>query len=508
MTTKTGKVFIVGFGPGDEGMLTQRACYLLQRADIIYYDYLTNAAFLEKINPQAQKVYVGKKGGGKKVPQDDTNEALIRSAQAGKFVVRLKGGDPLIFGRGAEEALALAAANLEFELVPGITSAQAAGWVGIPLTHRDFNSTLTWVTGHEDPNKSPDVEINWQALAQLGGTLVIYMGMHNLADNVAKLIQGGMNPQTPVAVLEWLTYPNQQVLEGTLQEIPALVQQQNFQAPAVVVIGDVVKLRKKLDWMSKKPLYGRLIVVTRAHAQSSSLTEPLKELGAQVVELPTLEISPVQDLTKVDQAIQHLATFDYLVFSSVNAVEIFFKRCHVLKSDIRKLSSLKIAAVGKKTAQALEQHQLYAEFVPEAYSGDDLAAGLAGFDIHGKKILFPRSAQARAEILKPLLQSGAEVEELVLYENHIPAASQQQAKTFFESRLPDLITFTSASSVKNFVQIVSGLPQVESIKKIPAICIGPITEQAARALGFEKILVTEEATLESLIDKIIKLFND
>ncbi len=500
-----GCVYLIGAGPGDPGLLTLRGLEILKRGEIVFYDHLVNQEIL-KFCPQAQIIYVGKIGHEDSIPQDQIEKKLLEAVRNFRVVVRLKGGDPFIFGRGGEEAEFLAKSGIDFEVIPGVTSASAVPtYAGIPLTHRDLASSVTLVTGHEDPQKGGKEEeapaLNWSGLAA-EKTLVLLMGVKNLGENFEKLMEHGMAPKTPAAIIEWGTYPFQRTVVGNLQSLPELADKAGIQAPSVVVVGEVVRLREKLTWFEKRPLFGRKILVTRPKQQAGELSHRLKELGAQVLEFSTLKVSPPNNWKSVDRAVAKLGEYDWILFSSVNAVEFFFKRLKELKKDIRSLGKAKILAVGPVTAGRLQQLGLMVERHLEEYSTDAMAKSLNTEEIRGKKILFPRADRARANIIQDLAQRGAEMEVAPVYQTHTPQYSPEEISYIFEKTQPDLLTFASGSTVKNFTALLGEADLLKQVKKIPAIVIGPVTREAAEQLGFKVVAMPKDYTIDGMVEEI------
>lgn len=479
-------VYLVGSGPGDIGLLTLRACEVLESADVVIYDRLADESILN-LCAGAKKIYVGKESGRHTFKQSEINQLLVDEARQNKIVVRLKGGDPFVFGRGGEEALYLRENNLPFEIVPGVTSAIAVpAYAGIPVTHRGIATSFAVVTGHEDPT-NPESTINWEKISTAVDTLIFLMGIANLPQIVAKLIENGRKSDTPAALIRWGTKPNQEVFVTTLAEAPSV----KISPPAIFVVGEVVKLRERLKWFDTKILFGRKILVTRARAQASKLSRALKNLGAAVIECPTIKITaPSDNFLAIDAAIKHLRDFDWIIFTSANGVEKFFERLRVYGLDARILN--KVAAIGSATAQKLSNFGIIADVVPENFVAESLAASLKDF-VAGKKVLLARAEVAR-EILPDALKTfGAEVTIAPVYKT-IP---EIPAQIDFES--VDLITFTSSSTVENFVAAY-GVP------KIPVAAIGPITARTLENFGVKPAVVAEEFTISGLVEAIGKFY--
>ncbi|MGD8770441.1 MAG: uroporphyrinogen-III C-methyltransferase, partial [Desulfobacterales bacterium] len=395
MKIMKGKVYLVGAGPGDPGLITVKGLECIKNADVLIYDYLASPILLKHAQKHAEILYVGKKGGDHTLSQDEINTLIAEKAQKGLTVTRLKGGDPFIFGRGGEEAEILVKNGIPFEIVPGVTSAIAApAYAGIPLTHRKFTSTLAFVTGHEDPLKE-ESSIDWAALAKGIGTLVFLMGVKNLPFITHRLIHHGMDPDTPVALIRWGTTPRQTTVTGTLHTISERAKDAGFKPPAIIVVGHVVKLREMLKWFENRPLMGLRIVVTRAREQASELVERLSDLGAECLECPTITVVPPDDFNPLDTAIQNLSTYEWLVFTSVNGVNFFFNRLYEKNKDVRALRNVNTAVIGPATAKRLFDFGLHSDIVPESYRAESIIKAFGDKDINGKKILLPRAKEAR-----------------------------------------------------------------------------------------------------------------
>ena len=389
------KVYLIGAGPGDPGLLTIKGKDILEKADVVVYDYLANDTLLGYARPDAERIYVGKVAGNHALPQDGINKLIIEKAKEGKIVARLKGGDPYIFGRGGEEAEELLDAGVPFEEVPGISSTIAGpAYAGIPLTHRSFSSSVTLITGHENPDKPGSVH-NWKALAASANTLVFVMGMKNLPDIARNLIEAGLSPDTPAALVHWGTTAKHRSLAATLGTLHEEGVRQGFTNPSVIIVGKVVTLRDRLNWFEQKPLLGRSVVVTRAREQASGLAAQLADLGAEVIQFPTIDIKPLEDYSSVDAAVRNLGAYDWLIFTSANGVKCFWERLEAQGLDARALYGLQVAAIGPATAQAVRTHGIAPDFVPEAYIAESVAEGLIGLGMDGKKVLLPRAREAR-----------------------------------------------------------------------------------------------------------------
>lgn len=502
------KVYLLGAGPGDPGLLTLKARDVLAAADVVIYDALANDSLLGHARPDAELIYVGKVAGNHALPQREINALLVRKAKEGKVVARLKGGDPYIFGRGGEEAEELLAAGVPFEEVPGISSTIAApAYAGIPLTHRDFASSVTIITGHENPDKPGSVH-NWQALARSASTLVFVMGMKNLPDIVRNLLDAGMDPQTPAALVYRGATPRQRSLTAALRDLPQAAREAHFTNPAVIVVGKVVSLHDKLNWFEQKPLLGKSIVVTRAREQASGLAGGLAELGAEVIQCPTIEIRPLPEYAALDAAVARLADYAWLIFTSVNGVRHFWLRLEAAGKDSRALGPCKVAAIGPATADALLARGIRPDFVPERYVAEGVVEGLLareGGQLAGRRMLLPRAAKARDVLPVELGKAGALVDVLPAYET-IPAAGRRGAvlERLEEGSL-SCVTFGSSSTVENFLSLIPA----EKLKEHPETrlaAIGPITARTLREHGLEAHIQPEEYTIPALVKTITDYF--
>ncbi len=498
------KVYLVGAGPGDPGLITIKGKKCIRNADVIIYDYLASPALLKHAPKSAELIYVGKKGGDHTLSQDEINRLLVDKAKSGGVITRLKGGDPFIFGRGGEEAEVLVEAGISFEIVPGVTSAiAAAAYAGIPLTHRDLTSTLAFVTGHEDPTKA-ETSINWSSLASGIGTLVFFMGVKNLPNITERLVAHGKSPHTPVAVIRWGTTSRQKTVTATLATIVDKTRAAGLKAPAIIVIGDVVDLRQSLKWFENRPLLGKRIVVTRARQQASDLVGLLTDLGAECLEYPTIEIMPPKDPQPLKQAVANLATYDWIVFTSVNGVGFFFEQLFADGKDVRALSHLKTAAIGPATAARLLELGLISDIVPETYRAESVVDAFKKEKLNNKKILLPRAREARPILPQELKKMGAAVDEIPVYETlkavDIAFDLVQQLK---EKRV-DMITFTSSSTVQNFKALLPAKAYAALMQDITIASIGPITTDTAKELGFDVHITAKSYTIPGLVDAILQ----
>ena len=501
-----GKVYLVGAGPGDARLITLRGLECLKISEVVIYDRLVNQELLTHA-PEAEKIFVGKGLDETPLNQEEINRLLVVKASQGKTVVRLKGGDPFIFGRGAEEALFLAEAGVPFEIVPGITAASgAAAYCGIPLTHRGAASTVALVSGHRAPPKGKR-KISWQALAGLGGTLVFYMGVKNLRSLAKNLIQKGLSPDSPAALVESATTPKQKVTSAPISKIASKAQKEGFEPPGLLFIGEVVGLREKLKWFETQPLFGRTIVVIRAIAQAGLLVEALRLRGAFVLELPTIKIMPPSSFSPLDEAITDLENFHWVIFTSANGVETFMARLRHAERDVRALGRLRIAAIGPATEQKLAEYALSVDLKPEKFTAEALVELFRQLDIlKGKRVLLPRSEEASEFLARTLSHFGASVIAAPAYKTGLERAENLPVLEKLISGEVDVVTFTSSSTVRNFVQIVGK----ETIAALPEgtkfASIGPVTTDAALKLGLVIHIEATKHTIGGLTDEIEKYF--
>jgi uroporphyrinogen III methyltransferase/synthase len=500
------KVYLVGAGPGDPGLITVKGKDCIQNADVIIYDYLASPALLNHARKSAQLIYVGKKGGDHTLSQEEINALIVEKAKSGGIVCRLKGGDPFIFGRGGEEAEVLFKAGLPFEIVPGVTSAiAAAAYAGIPLTHRKLTATLAFITGHEDPDKE-ETGINWSSLASGIGTLVFFMGVKNLPNIVKSLTDHGKSADTPVALIQWGTTPSQKTATGTLQTIVEKARTAGIKAPAIIVVGDVVHLRKKLKWFEQRPLLGKRIVVTRARQQASDLVELLSDLGAECLEYPTIKIMPLADPQPLKQAVENLTAYDWIVFTSVNGVIYFFEQLFAAGKDVRALGRMKTAAIGPATAGRLREFGLTSDIVPKTYRAESVVEAFKAEPLKDKKILLPRAAEARPVLPEELKKMGAQVDEVPAYKTLKVTESTDDLVQQLEERRIDLITFTSSSTVKNFKALLPVKHFKKLIQGVTVASIGPITTDTATDLGFDVHITADSYTIPGLVEAILQYY--
>ena len=497
---KQRKVYIIGAGPGDAGLITLKGVDCLRVADVVVYDYLVNKELLKYARNNARLIYAGKQGGTHTLSQWQINDLQVKEAKAGNTVARLKGGDPFIFGRGGEEAETLAASGISFEIVPGITSAIAVpAYAGIPLTHRGLTSTVAFVTGHEDPTKEKS-DIDWQALARIG-TLVFLMGVKNIGKIVKELTDHGKAPETPTALIRWGTTPRQEILTGTLANISVLARKRKFAPPAILVVGKVVELRDKLNWFEQKPLFGRGVVITRPEKQADDLARLLIKEGANPLYFPTIKIVPPPDWRDLDAAIKNIDKYDWLIFTSANGVASFFERLFAKNKDIRDLKGVKICCIGPATAQQVESKGIRVDLVPEKFISEGILESFSGINLRGKKIFIARAAKARDVLPEGLRKSGAKVDVVTAYVTVNSGKKKTELGTLFKENQVDVITFTSSSTVDNFVKIMGrkfSLP-----KSVKVACIGPVTAAAAARAGLSVDIHQEEYTMEGLVQALI-----
>ena len=503
-----GIVYLVGAGPGDAGLLTVRGAELLARADVVVYDALVNAELLRLVPKVAEVIYAGKRASQHAIPQDELNQLLVKHARAGKCVVRLKGGDPYVFGRGGEEAEELAAASIPFEVVPGISSVVAGpNYAGIPLTHRDHCSSYMVITGHEDPTKD-ETRIDWAQIARTPGTKVVLMGVERIAEICKSLVKEGMPGETPVAMVRWGTTGRQQTIEGSLNTIAAIAAEKKFTAPAVTVIGDVIKLRKKLNWFENRPFFGKRIVVTRTRQQASQLSQQLLERGADVLEIPTIKIVPPTDLMDLKDALLGLNSYDWIVFTSPNGVTTFFDYFFKAFDDLRDIGGVRVAAVGPATAAKLKELHLKVDLMPEEYVTSKIAKAFESFEcIENLKILLLRAEVANPELPKKLEEMGAIVDDIACYKTVPETDDLTGAAARLLEEGADWITFTSSSTVDNFHARFNLPDLLKKYAGLKMASIGPETSKALAALGLKPDVEARTHTIEGLVTALEKAAN-
>ena len=498
-----GKVYLIGAGPGDPGLLTVRAKQIIETADVVIYDYLANKAFLDMARPEAEVVYVGKMGGNHTMGQEDINQLIVDKALSGKTVARLKGGDPFVFGRGGEEAEELVAAGVDWEVIPGVTSGVAApAYAGIPVTHRAHTTSVCFITGHEDPTKEATGH-DWEVYARATSTLVFYMGVKNLPMITERLIAGGRPSDTPCALVMWGTHCNQRSFTSTLDKVAAEAKALGYKAPSIFIVGGVCSLKSTLDWYERRPLLGKGVVVTRSRHQASALSDRLAGLGACVFEYPTIEVVPVDDDEPLEQAILGLPGYDWVVFTSTNGVECFFNKLNVIGLDARALGGLEVAAIGPATAEELLKRGIRADFVPDKYVAEHVLAGLLERGVAGKRVLIPRALAAREVLPEELQKAGAEVTVLPVYETRLAKADPFELLDALEGGRIHYVTFASSSTVDNFFESV-GPQQLERMRgAVRFACIGPVTAKTLEKYGFTADVQPEDYTIPALVDALV-----
>ncbi len=487
------RVFLVGAGPGDPELITLKGRRVLESADVILYDHLAPVSLLDLAPPHAERIYVGKKKAIHEFSQAEICAMLVKHALRGLTVVRLKGGDPYIFGRGGEEAEALADAGIPFEVVPGVPSPLGiAAYTGVPLTHRDHTSVVTFVTGHAIS------QIDWDKVGA-AETLVIFMGLTNFPQIAAEIIARGRPPETPAMAVRWGTRPDQETLAGTLASLPGLIAQRRMKPPATIIVGEVVRLREKLNWYERLPLFGSRVVVTRARSQSGDLSARLHSLGADVIEFPTIEIRPPVDWSPMDNAIANLSAYDWLIFTSANGVRYFVERLEGSPRDLRSLRA-RICTIGPATRRAVESLHLKVDLMPEEYVAEGLLQAFKPHEIAGKRMLLPRAAVARDLVPAELTRRGARVDVVEAYRTAIPEDAAARAQAIFSSgRKPDWITFTSSSTVKNFLE-TAGRDVLDGVQ---IASIGPVTSATIRKHGLEVTAEASPFTVDGLVEVVL-----
>lgn len=502
----TGVVYLVGAGPGDAGLLTLKGLACIQEADVVVYDRLVNPGLLAHARPEAELVFAGKSPEGHTLTQKEINDLLVARAEAGCTIARLKGGDPFVFGRGGEEAEYLAANGIRFEVVPGVTSAVAApAYAGIPLTHRDFTASVAVITGNEDPRKDESA-IAWDKLSTGAGTIVFLMGMANLPDIVDRLVRHGRPGSTPVAVIRWGTLPEQESVHGVLDDIVERVRAAGLKNPAVIVVGEVCRMREHLRWFEKKPLFGRRILVTRSREQASVLSEKINRLGGEALEFPTIAIRPPVDFGPLDEAIAHIAAYNWIIFTSVNGVRHFFVRLRELERDVRELGPARLCAIGPRTRDALEERGLRVAYIPEEYRAERIADGMRGRLRPGERVLLPRADIAPPALAEALSRTGVAVTDVTAYRTVPVTGNAVLMRGLFSEKRIQAVTFTSSSTVSNFVNALGAEDLPELLAGVAVICIGPVTARTAEEMGLEVQASAREHTIEGLVATIREYF--
>ena len=496
-----GKVYLVGAGPGDYKLITMKGLECIRKADVIVYDRLANVKYLEEAKKDCIFINVGKASSNHILPQDDINTLIADKALEGKIVVRLKGGDPYVFGRGGEEAELLRDENIDFEVVPGITSPIGGlCYAGIPITHRDHASSFHVITGHPRKDGKETKEINWNALANVKGTLVFLMGIANLKNIGENLIKEGKDKNTPVAFISWATRFNQRVVTATLENAHEVAIKENVKPPTLIVVGSVVNLREKLDFFEERPLFGKNIVVTRCRTQSSALAEKISDMGGNPIEIPTIKIQKVEYNKELEVEIDKIKDYTYILFSSKNAVDIFFDKLNEMGYDSRVLCNSKICTVGVETAKAIKLRGIIADIVPKKYVAEGLYEELKDIINENDKILIPRAKNARDFLINKLSEK-CYIKEVITYESVIDKDKKDLALEVIEDEEVDYITFASSSTVKNFITLI-GEENIKKLKNKNIISIGPITSKTIEDFGLEVYREAEVATIDSMIDTI------
>jgi len=500
---RTGTVYLVGAGPGDPGLITVRGQELLRQADVVVYDHLVASSLLKVCPPKAKLVYVGKEAKRHTLTQEQINRLLVRSAKVGKCVVRLKGGDPFLFGRGGEEAQALAKARVPFEVVPGVTSAIAVpAYAGIPVTHRRLSSSVAILTGHEDSAKSASA-IRWDRVATGCDTLVFLMGVSTLPGIVSRLTRHGRPASMPCAVIEWGTRPGQRTVTGTLATIVGRTKRASIQPPAVLIVGDVVSLRSQLNWFERKPLFGQRILVTRAADKASSLAEQLEALGAEVEELPAIALAPVRPNGALRNAVHGIPKTDWVFFTSPEGIGWFSRLLKPYRKDVRWLSGCHIGAIGPKTAASIEEAGLHVDLVPKRFSQEGLLQDLPRRMLSGKRALILSAAEGRDVLADGLRKRGMAVTKVPIYRTVLPSGLTEGLKTLFQRPFV-VVTVTSASCVDHLHQALQAAGHARQFQRLRFASIGPVTSAAVRAFGGRVAVEAKVSTIEGLIESIVQ----
>ena len=499
-----GKVSLVGAGPGDPGLLTVKGLKLIQESDVVIYDRLANPVLLEHASPHADLIDVGKIPGRTRLRQPEINRLIIDKAFEGKNICRLKGGDPFVFGRGGEEALELVEAGIPWEVVPGVTSGvAAAAYAGIPVTHRGLATSVTFITGSEDPEK-PDSQINFESLAKMTGTIVFMMGWSALPEITAQLIAAGMSPERPSSIIMWGTWNRQRAVSGPLGNIATIATDAGLSSPAAFVIGEVTELRSKLQWFDNQPLFGKKILVTRTRSQVSRFRGLLEAEGAECVEFPLISIVPLEDPYALDAALSNISSYDWVVFSSSNGVRGVSEHMDAIGIDSRAFAGVQVAAVGPATGVTVKELLgISSDLVPDEYVSEAVVTALTKLGVEGKRILAIRSDLGRDTLEKGLEDLGASVDAIVGYQTLAPDDSAANAKAAFESGL-DVTTFTSSSGVDNLLGLLDG--NTGLINATTVACMGPITADRAKELGLKVDVVASERTMESFTQALVDHF--
>lgn len=489
-----GKVYLVGAGPGDAKLITLRGLELIKKADVIIYDFLVNKDLLSFAKPEAEIIYVGKQASKHELPQKDINNLIASKGKGNEIIVRLKGGDPFIFGRGGEEAQVLAEHGILFEIVPGITSAiSVPEYAGIPLTHRDFASTVAFITGHEDEKKTEST-IRWDELATGPDTLVFLMGVKNLKTIKERLVTGGRDPETHACLIQWGTLPKQKVVTGRLREIDVVAKKAGIRPPAIILVGNVINLREQLQWFEHRPLFGKKIAITRAPHQSFKLGEMLTEAGAEIIYCPTIDIRPIKPNKRLSQAIDTVHQYSCIIFTSTNAVSLFFETLYSRDKDTRALAGIKILPIGQATASLLESKGIIPDYLPDTFTSEGIVETLKAAEVTDKKFLLPRAEEARDIIVKFIKNKGGICDVIPIYRTALP----KHVAPLDEK--PDIVTFTSSSTAKNFVTLY----EKNVLKGTKIASIGPVTTKTLKNLGFTAHIEAKRYDIPGLVEAIIE----
>lgn len=514
---KKGKVYLIGAGPGDIGLLTIKGLKCLQKAEAVVYDFHLNAQILNYIDHDAEFIYAGKRGGHHAMTQDEINQALVDKAKEGKIVCRLKGGDPFVFGRGGEEAEVLVNEGIEFEVIPGVSSSIAVpAYAGIPLTHRRYSSSFSVITGNEDITK-PESSIDWSKFANGFDTLVFLMGVKNISAITSKLIEHGKSPDTPTAVVRWGTRPDQKTVVSTLKDIAGLVKEEKILPPAVMVVGNVVKLRDTLKWYENKPLFGQRILITREYTKDY---ESFEDLGAEIFEFPTIEIAPPESYKELDESIHKIETYNWIIFTSANGFKYFMQRLLDKERDIRDLKGVRICAIGTKTAEVIRNYGIKVDLIPEEFNAEGLIRAIVqkrrsaeeetselpnfrASALKGLKILLPRAEVAREVFPQKVRELGGEIDTPAAYRAIKPEKHGKRLKRFLKEGRISVATFTSAATFNNFVDIM-GEDAINVLKDVTIAVIGPVTAKAIEKAGLKVSIMPKEATIKAMVDEIIQ----
>lgn len=500
-------VYLIGAGPGDPELITVKGAALLKRADCIIYDNLANSRLLDDISDACELIYVGKKASEHSLPQNEINELLVQKAKSGKIVIRLKGGDPFVFGRGGEEAFYLATHNIPFEIVPGITAGIGVpAYAGIPVTHRASASTVAFITGHENPAKFAS-SIQWEHIANGIDTLVFYMAMSRLPDIISKLIEFHRTPSTPVAVIEWGTLPRQKMVQGTLHNIIQKVSAAGLQPPAICIVGDVTTYTSQLNWFTSKRLFGKRIVVTRPRNQAGRMIDTLAQYGAEVIALPTVRIIPPDTYEQLDAALNDIESYDWIIFTSVNGVDTFFSRLHAIGKDSRALHANAFCTIGPATTDHLRQWGIESNFVPATYRAEALVEyftqKVAAANL---RFLLPRANKARALLADALIDTGAHINNIVAYKTVTDERQRADCINLLTERPIDMVTFTSSSTVQSFVDLVGDTFIQQHAQHYSYASIGPITSQTMREYGLDVTLEAQTYTVDGIVEAILNYY--